>query len=140
MKMTDEKQTVKLGLDVVPSKIESPGGMGRVHKEILPHLELEKGDEVLVFTKNEEGEDDKSVIVSLAADDMIDSGSISLRKPELERLGVENGSKVFVKAHTTVSEVLRDYGERVSGKIKGAFSGDDEKEDDKKEDDKDDKR
>jgi len=98
--MEDE---VQVGLTVVKSRIKSPGGIARVNSEILPHLELEKGDSAKVFT------DEKAIIVMLSADTLMGKEQISLRPPDMERLGVQEGDIVYIRAHESIGSVLGEW-------------------------------
>jgi hypothetical protein len=117
----EESEHVELSLKVRPSKIDAVGGIARINSEMLPHIKVEKGAEVEIYTK----EPEKAIIVELTADGMIQKDLISLRLSDMEKLEVEEGATVYLKAHHTIMDTLEEWKDKIVAK----FKGDDEEKD-----------
>lgn len=104
---------IQVELTVMKSKIKFPGGIARVNSDILPHLHVEKGSDVEVYTAN------KAIIVKLTADTFMDKDKISMRPPDMEKIGVSEGDKVYIRAHESIGEVLGELKEKIVSRFKG---------------------
>ena len=117
-----EEDEVDVNFKVIESKIDAVGGIARIHEEILEHLEIEEGKEVQVFSN----ESEKAVIVELTADKLIGKDAISLRRKDLERLGVKEGDMVHIRAHKTVADALGDLKEAIASRFRSGDESDEE--------------
>jgi formylmethanofuran dehydrogenase subunit D len=115
--MTDESEQehVELELTVRKSKIGAIGGIARINKDMLPHIKIEKGDEVEIYTK----EPGKAIIVQLTADALMEKNLISMRGEDMKKLEVEEGAKVYLKAHHTIMDTLQEWKDKIVAKFKG---------------------
>ncbi len=117
--MTEE---VEVELNVVKSKIKAPGGIARINDDVLPHLKVEKGSDIELYTK------EKAIIVQLTADGLMEKDKISLRMPDMEKLGVEENEKVYLRAHETIGDALGELKEKIVKKVKRKDEDEDEEE------------
>ncbi len=103
-------------LNVTKSTI-AIGGRARVHRDTIARLfDVEKGavEELLEEEAGESGlllvvlSGDESVIVRAFWDELIGMDTISLRRPERQKLHVSAGDEVTVCPHTPLSEAMRE--------------------------------
>ena len=103
------------------SKISGVGGIARIHADLLPHLKVEKGNNVEVISRVNK----TAVILSITADSMVPKNTISLRPVDMEHLEIEEGAEVFLEAHATIGDVLGEWKDKVVAK----FTSDKDEED-----------
>lgn len=114
-----DNEKVSISLKVKMSKIRM-GGIARVNSEILPHIEVEKGDMVQVHGPG------KNILVKLTADPLIDMDTISLREPDMKKLNVNEGDEVELMAHASIADKLGDLKENILKKFKKSDEEEDE--------------
>ena len=110
-----EEELKSVKLKVKKSKI-TIGGRARLHSDVIvelrgPEEECEEeckeedveemGDLIVVATE------DTRILVRAFWDQMIDKDVISLRPPDYEKLGVDEGDEVEVYLHTTIDDALK---------------------------------
>ncbi|MEF8873338.1 MAG: hypothetical protein V5A88_01560 [Candidatus Thermoplasmatota archaeon] len=87
-------------LEVKKSTIDKKGRT-RMSKKAFESLELQPGDEIVVSSK------EKSITLAAFTDDLVEEGTIHLRKGDIERLGVEEKNKVLVSLHNPITEKVK---------------------------------
>ena len=80
-------------LIVVESRI-TRGGIARINKRVLSDLGLTNGDHIVVKHGN------KTILVRVVGDSLIDEGEISLRAKDRKKLGVKEGDLVVVSKYS----------------------------------------
>lgn len=86
-------------LVVVESKI-SMGGVARIHVTVLNRLGLKSGDHAVVRCGQ------RSIIVKVFGDSIIDEGEISLRVKDRRRLGVREGDYVTIEPYIKLKDTI----------------------------------
>lgn len=113
-------EEVEVELNVVKSKIKAPGGIARINDDLLPHLKVEKGSDIELYTK------EKAIIVQLTADGVMEKDKISLRVPDMEKLNIKEDETVYLRAHETIGDALGDLKEKIIIKVKRKDEGEEE--------------
>jgi formylmethanofuran dehydrogenase subunit D len=106
-----EQEEIKIELVVKESPIEAKDGVARINEAVLKQLGVEEGHSV-VTTAGE-----KSLLLTVFADNLIEKNMISIRPGDLERLGIGTGDKVQLEPHKTVAEVLSEKTEALKEKL-----------------------
>ncbi len=104
--MGEEKEEEIPGVELyVKMSPISGSGIARVHVSVVEKNEFMEGKVVSV----ESGKNRR--VLRLVADSMMDRGRISLRRKDMDKLGVKEGSKVTIRP-------MKGMGDRLSKKFK----------------------
>lgn len=112
--MTEEE--IKIDLEVKESHIEGEDGVARISDKILKELGAEEGHSITISKEN------KSILVTIYGDKLIEDNLISLRPGDRKKLKVSTGDKVSLN-------LTKPFGASVREKLHmGAKKEDDEEE------------
>jgi formylmethanofuran dehydrogenase subunit D len=112
-----EQEEIKIELEVEESPIEAEDGVVRIHEAVLQQLGAEEGHSIVTRT------DEKSLLLTVYADKMIDKNLISIRPSDREKLAVSRGDKVTVSPHKTLGEAWTDKKEEIKEKLSETKEG-----------------
>jgi len=98
--MTDEKKEgIELLVEV--SSVQGLGGVARISTKSIEQLGAEEGESISVTANN------KSHLLTVYADDMIDPGIIKIRHGDMKDFKITAGDKVTVHAHEKFGEGMK---------------------------------
>jgi formylmethanofuran dehydrogenase subunit D len=109
--MTEQEEEIKLELIVKESPIEAEDGVARINDAVLKKLGAEEGHSIQTST------DEKTVLLTVYADKLIDQDKISIRPDDREKLGVMEGDKVTISPHKTVGKAWDEKKEAFKDKL-----------------------
>ncbi|MFW9879045.1 MAG: hypothetical protein ACFFG0_38690 [Candidatus Thorarchaeota archaeon] len=96
------KEEIKIDLDVKESHIEGEDGVARISDTVLQKLGAEEGHSIVVSSK------EKSILVTIYGDKLIEENLISLRPGDRKKLHVSKGDKVSLSLSKSVGESLKE--------------------------------
>jgi formylmethanofuran dehydrogenase subunit D len=123
-KVMTEEEVTKIELEVKESPIEGKDGVARISDDILTKLQAEEGHSVVVASES------KELLITIYADQMIETNKISLRPGDRKKLGVAGGDKVFLSPHKTVRESLNEKTDNLKKKLDIGQGEDEEQKED----------
>ena len=109
--LKQEHEEKKIELEVEESPIEAEDGIVRIHEAVLQQLGAEEGHSIVTST------DEKSLLLTVYADKMIDKNLISIRPSDREKLAVSAGDKVTVSPHKTLGETWTEKKQEIKKKL-----------------------
>ncbi len=133
---TEMNPKVKLKVKKSPIRFE---GSVRVHDSILNKLGCEEKDQIVLMN-----DDDKQILNTIYADELVAKDTVILRTEAMEDLDVKEGDEVTLQVNKEIIEELKnkagDFKDDVKEKsgdfkddVKEKFSKDEDKDEDKEE-------
>ena len=112
------KEQIKIDLEVKESFIEGEDGVARISDEILKKLGAEEGHSITVSSE------EKSILITIYGDKLIEDNLISLRPGDRKKLKVSKGDKVSLS-------LTKPFGASIKEKLHLEAKDEDEEEEEK---------
>ncbi len=126
---TPETEQVKLTLKARTSRVRGHPGVVRINESQLKEVDFGAGDQVEMFiTKMEKDKErDKSILVKISADKLMQIGYVSVRDEDMKKLDLQNDDSINFRSYTKYSESIKMGVDKIKEKLKRK-KGDDEEE------------
>lgn len=122
---TGKSPGVKLKVKESPVRF---GGSVRVHDSILTKLGCEEKDQIVLMN-----DDEKQILNTIYADDLVAKDTVILRTEAMEDLDVKEGDEITLQVNKKILEDLKGKTGDLKDSVKEKFSKDEDEDEDKEE-------